>query len=67
MTKTKPTYEALNSELDAIIASLQQEEIDIDAAVQLYQRGLELSKQLEEYLVSASNTIEELKASFVTK
>jgi exodeoxyribonuclease VII small subunit len=64
MSKTKPTYEELNTELETIVISLQQDDIDIDVAVTQYERGLVLVKQLEDHLATATNTIEELKASF---
>jgi len=67
MTKTQqPSYEALKSELDQVMAELQREELDIDTALKHYQRGLELVKQLEAYLKTAENTVKELKASFKT-
>lgn len=64
MAKNEPTYEELNSELEQIIAELQRDDTDIDTAVQHYQRGLELVKKLENHLETASNSLEELKASF---
>lgn len=64
MTIVKPTYEELNRELESIITLLQQDDTDIDIAVKQYQRGLELTKQIEHYLTEASNSITELKASY---
>ncbi|HTB48916.1 MAG TPA: exodeoxyribonuclease VII small subunit [Verrucomicrobiae bacterium] len=67
MTKAKPaspTYEALKTELDTVMAELQREDLDVDTALQQYQRGLELVQQLEAYLKTAENKVRELKAKF---
>jgi exodeoxyribonuclease VII small subunit len=53
-------YRALSEELEQIVAALQQDDIDVDAAMQKYERGLELTAQLEKYLKSAENKIEKL-------
>lgn len=59
----KPNYQDLSQELDTIIAALQQDDTDIDTALKQYQRGLELTKELETYLQDATNTITELRAN----
>jgi exodeoxyribonuclease VII small subunit len=56
-----PTYETLKTELDTIMAELQREDLDVDEALKHYQRGLELIRQLEQYLVKAENKVTELK------
>lgn len=67
MTKTDQSYESLNSELEAIMQELQNEDLDIDLALKHYERGLELVKALENYLKNAENKINELKATFAKK
>ena len=67
MTKANQSYESLNSELEAIMLELQNEGLDIDLALKHYERGLELVKALENYLKTAENKINELKATFSTK
>lgn len=67
MTKSKatqPTYNELNSELQAIIADMQQNDFDIDKAITAYERGIQIVQQLTIYLEKAENKIEELKLSF---
>ncbi len=67
MTKSKTTsvtYENLKSELDDVLLELQREDLDVDMAVKLYQRGLELIQQLETYLATAENTVQQIKAKF---
>jgi exodeoxyribonuclease VII small subunit len=60
----KPNYQALKNELESVMAKLQDEDLDVDEALSLYQRGLELVKQLDNYLKTAENTVNELKARF---
>lgn len=57
-------YSALNQELDSILAKLQSDELDVNDAIALYERGMEITKQLETYLKTAENKITKLKASF---
>jgi exodeoxyribonuclease VII small subunit len=56
------SYEMLKTELDTIMAELQREDLDVDAALKHYRRGLELIRRLEEYLAQAENQVTELKA-----
>ena len=65
MTQAKKIdYQALHAELDDIVAALQRDDSDVDMALKQYARGLEIIKQLEGYLKTAENTVQELKASF---
>ena len=57
---TDTNYGELSAELEAIVASLNEDGIDVDEAMQKYERGLELIAQLEKYLKSAENKIEKL-------
>ena len=57
-------YAALSNELDAIMAKLQADGLDVDEALKLYERGLEVVKQLENYLKTAENKVTKLKAKF---
>ena len=63
MTK-EINYQELSSELDTILAQLQTDDVDIDKAIKLYERGIEISKQLETYLKTAQNKVTKLKQSF---
>jgi exodeoxyribonuclease VII small subunit len=65
MTQAKKIdYAALQTELDEILAELQRDDGDVDAAIKQYGRGLEIIKLLEAYLKTAENSVRELKASF---
>ena len=57
----KKSYRELQSELDMVLEKLQSSELDIDRALELYKKGQELTKQLENYLQNAKNEIEHLK------
>jgi exodeoxyribonuclease VII small subunit len=60
--KPAPSYETLKAELDTLMLELQREDLDVDVALKHYQRGLELVRQLEQYLETAENKVIELKA-----
>lgn len=59
-TKAKD-YQTLSLELDEVLAKLQQPNVQIDEAVTLYEKGLQLIEQLEKQLQLAENAIERLK------
>lgn len=59
-TKNRPDYSSLNQELQTILERLQQPDILVDEAVQLYEQGLAVLAQLEKYLQTAEHTIKKL-------
>ena len=59
-----PSYQVLKDELETVMAELQREDLDVDVALKHYQRGLELVRQLEQYLETVENKVIELKAKF---
>lgn len=63
MTK-KTDYKSLNEELDEVLAKLQSDDLDVDEAVGLYERGIAIIKELENYLADAENKVTKLKADF---
>jgi exodeoxyribonuclease VII small subunit len=56
-------YATLRHELDVLLEKLQSDDVEIDEALKLYERGVEITKQLENYLESAENTIQKIKSS----
>jgi exodeoxyribonuclease VII small subunit len=62
--KQELNYQELKDELDEIMILLQQEDLDVDKALEHYKRGLQLVQQLESYLKDAENKITEIKAKF---
>lgn len=63
-TKTIFNYRALNEELESILDKLQTGELDIDQALLSYERGMEVLKELENYLKTAENQVIKLKKQF---
>ena len=57
-------YQELQQELDTILHKLQHNELDIDAAIKSYERGMEIVKILEKYLKEAENKVIKLQAKF---
>lgn len=57
------TYKQLSEELTSVMADLEGGELDIDEAVECYERGLAIVKKLEVYLTDAENKVVELKNS----
>jgi exodeoxyribonuclease VII small subunit len=62
MPATTKSYGELSSELDDVLLQLEAESLDVDTAVKLYERGLQLVSELEKHLETAENKIRELKA-----
>jgi exodeoxyribonuclease VII small subunit len=64
MATKKTDYAELQRELDSILERLQHDEVDIDAAVKSYERGMEIVKELEAHLKAAENKVTKLQARF---
>ncbi len=60
--KKSSSFRELSDELDAILARLQAEDIDVDEALKLYEQGSKLVESLEKRLAIAENTVTKLKA-----
>lgn len=54
-------YQTMNAELDAVLAKLQDPDVDVDEAVKLYEQGTKLIVQLEKHLKQAENKLAKLK------
>ena len=61
MPKQKKTYRELAAELDDILQQLNDSDADVDAALKLYERGVEVSRELTTYLQEAENKLSELQ------
>jgi exodeoxyribonuclease VII small subunit len=64
MAQAKNDYKALSAELDEVLARLQSDDLDVDEAVALYERGMKLAKELEGYLKAAKNKVSKIKANW---
>jgi len=60
-------YIELNAELDEILDKLQSSDIDVDKAIELYDRGMSIARELEKYLKRATNKVEKIKKTWETK
>lgn len=59
------TYHDLSHQLDDLMAKLQDPDVGIDEAVQLFEQALKMIQRLEDHLEKAENHILELKAKFI--
>jgi exodeoxyribonuclease VII small subunit len=62
MATPKQNYQDLSSELDEVLDKLQSDDLDVDSAISLYEKGLKLVTELEKRLETAENKVRELKA-----
>lgn len=60
---TDINYHELQAELDTILQSFNDGEVDIESALKSYERATAIIGQLEEYLESAENTIRKIKST----
>lgn len=58
---SKKSYKDLQAELDAILAELQSDDIDLDAAIELHKQGKKLIESMEKILDQAEVKIKKLK------
>ncbi len=54
-------YRTTSDQLDKILSELESGDLDVDAAIAHYQKGMELIKQLEKQLKLAENKITKVK------
>jgi exodeoxyribonuclease VII small subunit len=64
MTKSKLPeqidYQKLSSELEAVIAKLQNEQTSIDESLKLYEQATKMVEHLSDYLKTAENRLSDL-------
>lgn len=56
------SYSQLQDELDAVLAQLQSDGVDVDKALVLYQQACQLIGLLELRLAAAQNRVKELRS-----
>lgn len=64
MANKQIDYKVLSTELDDVLVRLQSDDLDVDQAFKLYERGMEITKQLEKYLKQAENKVTKIKADW---
>ena len=59
MTTRRPSqdYTTMMQELQSLLTEMQAEDLDVDAALEKYERGQRLIAELERYLKTAENKI----------
>lgn len=57
MVNKVKNYQSLNNELNETLNLLQDPDVSIDQAIELYEKGQKLIKELEVYLSSAKNKV----------
>lgn len=62
--KSEPSYQQLSQRLDEIMTKIEDPNIDVDHAIELYQEGMELVEQIDQYLKKAETKIDKIKAKF---
>lgn len=55
-------YRELMQELDLVLVKLQSDDVDVDEALGLYERGVAITKQLEQYLKTAEHKVSKITA-----
>lgn len=56
------TYKQLQAELDQLMAKLQGDELDVDAAISTYEAATKIIAQLQKQLKTAENKLNKVKA-----
>jgi len=68
MTKNKANeYNSLKQELDELIIKLQDDDTSIDQSLELYQRGVEITRRLSDYLHKAENKLSQIDSQLKDK
>ncbi|HUA13628.1 MAG TPA: exodeoxyribonuclease VII small subunit [Candidatus Sulfotelmatobacter sp.] len=54
-------YQVIKTDLDEVLVKLKDEDIDVDQAIKLYEKGQKLISEMQSYLKTARNSIKEIK------
>jgi exodeoxyribonuclease VII small subunit len=58
----RPSFEQALEELEGIVQRLEQEEVSLEESIELYQKGVKLSKKCSEILEKAELKIKEVQS-----
>lgn len=58
-------YSGTKAELETVLASLKDDNLDIDQLVSKYKKGLELASSLEDFLNKTKNEIKDITDNIV--
>ncbi|HUC87435.1 MAG TPA: exodeoxyribonuclease VII small subunit [Candidatus Saccharimonadales bacterium] len=63
-TKSDPDFGTKLTELEAITRWFESEEVDLNAALAKFERGMQLADELKQELGKIENRVEKIKAKF---
>lgn len=64
MSQTNVNYKEMNEELEDIMRKLQSADIDVDESIDLYERGMSIAKDIDDYLEKSTNKVDKLKINW---
>lgn len=64
MTTTPIKFDEALKELEAITEWFESEDVDLDAGIAKFERGMELAALLKAHLAEAENRVEKIKQKF---
>jgi exodeoxyribonuclease VII small subunit len=56
-------YQTLNNELETILSELESGTLPVDDAIKRYERGMDITKELQAYLKTVENQVKRVKNS----
>ena len=64
MVKKQFDFSEAYQELERIVASFEDDSLDLDKGLQNFEKGVQLAQQLKEYLHTVENKVEKVKMKF---
>ena len=61
--RERPSFEQALKELEHIVQELEKEDVSLERSIELYQKGVELSKECSDLLEKAELKIQEVQSS----
>ena len=61
--RERPSFEQALKELEHIVQELEKEDVSVERSIELYQKGVELSKECSDLLEKAELKIQEVQSS----
>ena len=61
--RERPSFEHALNELERIVQELEKEDVSLERSIELYQKGVELSKECSDLLEKAELKIQEVQSS----
>lgn len=62
--KNNQSFSEKFEELEEIVSYFEGSQLDVDESLAKFERGVELSKELQKYLETAQNKVEKIKLTF---